>query len=506
MRKTTIILAIVAWMCSFCLLGKGKKITIGWESFPRTLDPRVATDADSQYLADLVHCSLFKFDHKGKLVADLVKTWKWLGNKKIKVNLRDDIKFANGGPVRAEHVKRTYMSLLNIKNAKLFPKAYGFTNLKSVTVKGSSIIFELKKPDAAFLYDNLSIGVLPPEHDFSKVLTLEKSFKGCGHFTFESSSPSDIILSRNLYRKNTISPSKRIEQVVIKLVKEENTRFAKLLKNELDIVQNAISVDNLANIDKYKNLVRQSTAGLRTAYMGFNFRHPLLKRKVVRNAIAMAIDKETIIKYLLNGVATKANTMLPSGHPYYHKDIKVKAYDPQKATKLLDSAGLKISSGRMRFDLNLQMPFSPTRMAVAKAIQSDLKKIGIRVRISSLEWGVFQENVKRGAADMWLLSWIGFKDPDIYRYAFSGDSFPPKGANRGLYHNAALDKLLIEGKTSVNESKRMQVYKRIQEIIADDDPYVFLFHDKMVAVVNKAVKGFRVFADGRYSSLAYSFK
>ena len=84
----------------------------------------------------------------------------------------------------------------------------------------------------------------------------------------------------------------------------------------------------------------------------------------------------------------------------------------------------------------------------------------IKLKIISLEWGRFQENVKKGGVDIWLLSWVGFKDPTIYNYAFSSNSFPPKGANRGKYKNIKLDNLLNQGKITNNEIERKKIINK----------------------------------------------
>ena len=107
---------------------------------------------------------------------------------------------------------------------------------------------------------------------------------------------------------------------------------------------------------------------------------------------------------------------------------------------------------------------------------------------------------------MWSLAWIGFKDPDIYRFAFASESFPPNGGNRGWYANAELDKLLAEARRENDMAKRVVLYDKAQKIVAQELPYVFLWHEEVLAVVNRNVHDFELYADGQYGALQKAYK
>ena len=101
---------------------------------------------------------------------------------------------------------------------------------------------------------------------------------------------------------------------------------------------------------------------------------------------------------------------------------------------------------------------------------------------------------------------LGFKDPDIYRFAFATSSFPPNGGNRGWFSSAALDDVLAAGVLETDVNKRRKIYAEAERMVADEAPYVFLWHEDVFAVVNKRVEGFEVYADGRLQSLARATK
>jgi len=227
----------------------------------------------------------------------------------------------------------------------------------------------------------------------------------------------------------------------------------------------------------------------------------------VRRAIAYAINKPRIIKYVLDGMAVPADTMLPANDPYHAAHLASPSYDPAKAKTLLDQAGFKDpGGGRPRLVLSYKTTTDLTRVAIAKAIAADLRQVGIEVHVETLEWGRFKADVEAGHVQMWSLAWVGFKDPDIYRFAFATESFPPNGGNRGWYSNPQLDLLVDRARTETDVAKRKRDYAQVEQIIATEQPYVFLWHEEIFAVINKAVKGFEVYADGRYASLAKAWK
>ena len=124
----------------------------------------------------------------------------------------------------------------------------------------------------------------------------------------------------------------------------------------------------------------------------------------------------------------------------------------------------------------------------------------------SLEWGKFKDDVEKGLVQLWSLSWVGFKDPNIYNYTFASKNFPPNGGNRGRYKNSRLDGLLEQGETIIDKAQRKRLYDQVQEIVAEDLPYVFLWHEDLVAVYSKRVKDFTLFADGRMQGLGKARK
>ncbi|MBC7660345.1 MAG: ABC transporter substrate-binding protein [Chitinophagaceae bacterium] len=474
-------------------------INIAFEDNVRSFDPRQSVDANSQYIEDLVHCSLMAFDTDGKAIPGALEANPtWISPKVLEVQLRKDLKFSDGTTVRAEDVVATYNSLIHDRK---FPRSSAFDGVERVEILGSAanrIRFTLKKSDASFP-TNLVVGILK-ESDVAAKSIDPAALKGCGPYQIASTGINEIVLT-----PNTFAPSPgKLETVTIKIVRNEKTRYAKLRAGELDIVQNGISRDTLRTLERRNpNLKILKRPSLKTTYVGFNMKDTLVSNPAIREAISLAINRQEIINVILNGMAIPASTILPPNSAYFSEKLPKETYDPALAQALLDKAGF-VKKGDFRFEVSLKTTTDVTRISVAKAIASQLKRVGIKVIVEPMEWGRFKLDIDQGRVQLWTLTWVGFKDPDIYRYAFATENFPPNGANRGWYSNPALDILLEQGREKNDFSERKKIYDQIQELVAHDRPYIFLWHEENFAVVTKALLDFDLYADGRYSSLQKS--
>ena len=141
------------------------------------------------------------------------------------------------------------------------------------------------------------------------------------------------------------------------------------------------------------------------------------------------------------------------------------------------------------------------RKRIAEILQEQLRGIGIEMDMRNYEWGTFFSDIRSGNFQMYTLSWVGVTDPDIYYYIFDSKSIPPKGANRGRYSNKELDKLIEQGRYTVDRKKRRAIYSRIQKMVAEETPYISLWYLKNVAVMQKDVKGFVLYPAEQFYSL-----
>src|SRR5215472_16170446 len=242
-------------------------------------------------------------------------------------------------------------------------------------------------------------------------------------------------------------------------------------------------------------------AGTRLAYLAFNLRDPILGNVQVRQAIAYALDRQPMIKYLWRNQAQPARSILPVQSWAYNGAVPAYEHDPEKARQLLDAAGYSAVNG-VRFHITMKTSTDPnTRMMVA-VMQQQLREVGIALDIRSFEFATFFSDVQHGAFQMYGLRWIGGnEDPDIFEYAFHSSKFPPNGANRSHYSNPQVDALIDQARREVDPAKRKPLYTEVQQILAQDLPYVNLWYLDNVLVRSNRVRGIKLNPAGNFDFL-----
>ncbi len=502
LRSVKHILACWPWLYVLALgstefaLAARSDLRLSLEDSIRTFDPRQSVDANSQYIEDLIHCSLISFDPQGQLKTGITaKMPVWVKPNILELTLKDGIRFNDGSPLTAADVAATYLAFVQDKS---FARSASFNTLVKVELTDSKTLrFELKEADASFI-SNLVVGILPSKYAQEKQLDPLKT-PSCGPYKLKSVDINTITLEVN--PQIPVDQQPKLKTLEWKIVKNEKTRFAKLQTGELDLVQNSISRDTLKTIERKNPQLRViRSPALKTSYLGFNLRDKLVGNPAIREAMSHAINRQEIIDIILGGLASPATTLLPPNSPFQESQLKSRPFDLEKAKSILDAAGFPMKEDA-RFEVSLKTTTDITRLSVAKAIASQLKKIGIKVIVEPMEWGRFKQDVDAGRVQIWSLTWVGFKDPDIYRHAFASESFPPNGANRGWYSNPKLDELLKKGRRTTDEKERISIYKEAQLLLDQDIPYIFLWHEDNFAVINKQLEGFTLYADGRYTSL-----
>jgi peptide/nickel transport system substrate-binding protein len=232
-------------------------------------------------------------------------------------------------------------------------------------------------------------------------------------------------------------------------------------------------------------------------YLGFNMKDSRLSNKLVRQAIAYAINKNSILNGVLSGYGELANGPFLPQMWAYNKNVKPSPYDPEQAKALLKEAGWVdtdrdgyVDKNGKRFVLTILFnQGNHIRESTGIVIQDNLKQVGIEVKLRVVEWAsLTKEFLDKHNFEAVIMGWGVPFNPNIYD-VFNSKKVNPGELNFISYANPEVDELIDVGRFNLDKDVRKKAYDRIQEIFYEEVPYVFLFNPDNLAVVSKRFVG-----------------
>jgi peptide/nickel transport system substrate-binding protein len=469
------------------------------EAMPDNLDPRVGTDAQSESIDGLLFDGLVQRDTHMNLVPDLAVSWQTPSPLTYVFHLRRGVKFHDGRPFTSADVKYTLDSI--ISGAVQSPKRGSFESVVSIDAPDpATVVIHLRAPYASFIYNlsRLAIGIVPKDSGAD----VSQNPIGTGPFKFVSMAPDEgIILARNADYFGAVP---KIAGVRMRVVPEAIVRALELRKGTADIGGvDSLTPDMIRTLAKQPGLVVEDQPGTQLAYIAFNCSDPILSRREVRQALAYATDRASLIRYVLRGQARPANSLLPPGNPDYDPNARQYPYDFAEANRLLDAAGFPRGADGVRFHVTLKTSTEESARLLGESLASQWSRIGVALDLRSLEEGTFYADISRGSFQLYALRWTGYTndDPDIFDYVFDTKRTPPLGANRGHYHNPVVDELLDAERAEMDPARRKRLIWKIQEIIAEDEPYIDLWYVDDTCVHRTRVANVHLNPGGDYNFL-----
>lgn len=467
------------------------------ESSPTNLDPRVGLDAQSERIDALMFDNLLSRDEHLSVKPGLAESWDIPDPKTYVFHLHKGIQFSDGRRLTARDVKWSFDSLLEGKIRSTKVAAYRFVDHIDAP-NDYTVVFHLKQPWAALLWNVAGgggMGIVP----YGALAEASQNPIGTGPFRFVSAEQDkEVIIRRN---DNYWGQQAKLDRVRFAVVPDTTTRALELRKGSADLEINALTPDMEVALQREPHLSVMRGPGTRLAYMAFNLRDPILKDVRVRRAIAYAINRQPLIHFLWRDSVRPAASVLPPESWAYDADVRRYPYNPAKARQLLDSAGYTPTNG-VRFHLAMKTSTEESSRAMAAVFQQQFREIGIALDIRSFESATFFSDITHGEFQVYSLRWIGGnEDPDIFDYAFSTARIIPNGANRQYYSNPRIDALIAQASTELDQSARKRDYAQIQQILAEDLPYINLWYFDNVMVYSKRVRGLELNPSGNYDFL-----
>jgi ABC-type transport system substrate-binding protein len=428
-------------------------------------------------------------------------------NPVIEFRLRSGVKFHDGYEFTARDVEFTYHAIMDPKN--LSPRVADYEPVKAVQVIDPLIVRIVYKRLYSPALGTWGIGILPEHLLNAEVLKQEalsagrdpKTFSlrdskfnrhpvGCGPFVFERwQSDQYIILNRYQdYWEGPPNFHRYAYRVIPDLLTQEMEFYAGTL-DSYDV--QPYQVQRLKNDPRYQSF---SGTSFGYTYIGYNMRRKPFDDVRVRRALGMAIDVDKIIKYVLYNQGERITGPFVKQTDYYDQNIKPLPYNPEGALKLLAEAGWRRNSQgwlekdgkKLEFTL-ITNSGNDIRKAILAIAQDAWKQIGVDVRTDLLEWSVFiQQRVDKADFDALVLGWSMGIDPDLYQIWHSSQTGTNQ-LNFVSFKNAEADKLIIDIRQEYNHEKQVAYCHRLHEIIAEEQPYTFLYVGKWTAVLDKNI-------------------
>ncbi len=465
------------------------------------LIPILSSDNSSHSISAMIFNGLVKYDKDMNIVGDLARSWDISEDGLIiTFHLRKGVTWQDGSPFTADDVLYTYGVTIDPKT----PTAYAGDFLK---VKKAKVIdlhtfrVTYDKPFAPALISWAS-AILPKHLLEGKDITkspLTRHPIGTGPYMFkEWVTGQKIVLVSN---PDYFEGRPYIDGYIMRIIPDMATMFLELRAKGIDrmgltpLQYTRQTENNLFH--KSYNKYRYLSFGY--SYLGYNLDNPLFQDKRVRQALSYAINKKEIIEGVLLGLGKEATGPYKPGTWPYNPDVKKYPYNPEKAKELLAEAGWTDSDGDGIRDRNGR-PFvfeiitnqgNDLRSKCVEIVQKRLSEIGITVKIRVIEWAAFiNDFINKKKFDATLLGWSVTLDPDLYDVWHSSKTKPGE-LNFISFRNEAVDELLEKGRSTFDQEERKKYYFRIQEILAEEQPYTFLYVADALPIINSRFRGIK---------------
>ena len=440
----------------------------------------------------------FSFDDGSTVVPDLAASWEVDADSRVwTFTLRDDVVWHDGEPFTAADVVFTVEAIRSPDIASRWSAA--FASLDTIeALDDHTVRFTFQEPFAPLLSTLAYNLAIVPAHVLADMDLSNPSGPsafvtnpiGTGPFRFvEQVSGSSFVLEANPdYHEGRPS----IDRVEFRVIPDVNAQVAQLLTGELDIAWTvqAIHYDRLAAAP---NIVLNEVDVPRFDWIPLNLTNPLFQDVRVRQAMIMALDRDTMVEQVFGGFGQVATGPIPPSIAWVpREDAILWPYDPERAVQLMAEAGWERGSdGLLRNAAGETFRFTmladrgdPTRDAVYLVAQDAWRSIGMDIQIETTEWNTVLARYRTGDYDVRVGWWVIKPDPDLYDYFHTNGPL-----NQILYSNPVVDELLERGRAVAGEAERAAIYAELQQIIAEEQPSIILYYPTEVRASSARVQG-----------------
>ena len=477
----------------------GDALVVGSIGEPSTLIPLLASDSASHDVAGLVFNGLVRYDKELKLEGELAESWDISRDGlTITFHLRRGVKWHDGREFTSHDVLYTYRITIDPKTPTAYADAFKQVK-KAEAPDDYTFRVTYDRPFAPAL-ESWGMSILPAHLLEGKDITksaLARRPVGTGPYIFkEWIAGQKLTLESN---PDYYEGRPYIGRYIYRIIPDNSTMYMELKAGGIDMMGiSPVQYKRQTDTPEFKALFNKYRYPASAyTYLGYNLRHPLFSDRRVRQALTCAINKDEIVHGVLLGMGQVAHGPYKPGTWPFNPHIKDFEYNPERARSLLAEAGWRkkndngilVKNGKPFQFTVLTNQGNDQRLKTAVIIQHRLKAMGIDVKIRVIEWASFlTQFIDKGNFEAVMLGWTIGQDPDLFDI-WDSSKTGPRELNFIGYKNPEVDRLLREGRSTFDMEKRKRCYYRFQEILAEDQPYTFLYVPDALPVVNSRFRG-----------------
>jgi cationic peptide transport system substrate-binding protein len=481
------------------------------EGAPELFNPQLVTSGTSiDATSKQLYNRLLSFDiSDNSLMPALAKSWHVTEDGKLLTfYLRKDVAFHHTDyftPTRnmnADDVIFSFKRILDKNNPfhSISGGKYPFFQNGQFTqlvadierINDYTIRFHLNYPDSSFLTKLATDYAVILSAEYADHLLKEGKAKlidlkpiGTGPFKFKQYHTGSVI--RYYKNENYWQHDVKLEQLIFDITPRNSSRLTKLLSKECDVIAYPIAKDK---INSHADLTVDAITYFNVGYLGFNTSKPPFNNPLVRQAVAHAINRESLIKNVYSDQAVIANTLLPENSWANDKTITGPEYSPELAKKLLREAGYENGFNMDIWAMPVQRAYNPNALKMAKLIKADLEKVNIKTKIVSYEWNTFLKKLSKGEHQSFLLGWSAdHPDPDNFFTPMLSCASAKTGNNRTFWCDKEFDSILQQALKTTEHEKRKHLYNQALNIIAQQVPLIPIAHSKRFQARKNIIHG-----------------
>ncbi|MDR1873578.1 MAG: glutathione ABC transporter substrate-binding protein [Synergistaceae bacterium] len=497
-RKSGVLLLVLLSILAFGaalppVASAGEKVLrIAQQADCNGFDPQKITDVYTGTLLRQVYNGLVQPDENMVFQPDLAESWENTDALTWVFRLRQGVLFHNGEEFTAEDVKYTFDRIFDPKTA-----SPGVTHVREIdrveVVDKYTVKITTKTPYAPLLASlgryELSIlnkkGVEAAGSDYNKTPV------GTGPFTLETWRPGDRVVLKKFDGYFRGEP--KVDRLVFRGIPEDATRVIELESGGVDICMDFPAQD-FERVKADGRFVMYEKPAISTNYYGFNVSVKPFDDRRVRQALNYAVDIDALIDALFFGTAVRARGPLSDQVWGFDETLPADPYpyNPEKARALLAEAGYPNG-----FKTKLYASTQSLTRSTAEFFQGFLAEVGVEAEVVSLEWGAYLAETRKGVDGMFTMGWSGTGDADgalTYLY----DSQNIDSSNRVRWNDPRFDKMMYEGRTTLDPEKRRAIYKEAQSYFNEEVPIVLMYSRKLLCATTPKVRGFAVWPNQVY--------